>query len=156
MFKKILSMTIIGMCISSFSSINAYAEELNTEMSIISENQTAQPYATGLISGNSLSCSVGSKTVYINATTKSASSMEKIGFKDIKIQRSSDGVNWTTEKNVGDLLKQSTSSYGLQNYAVSVKGGYYYRVTLTHYAKESGLFGSSQSISNTSYNVWIA
>lgn len=85
----------------------------------------------------------------------SNNSMKSIGYKDISIEYSSDNVHWTEEKSIGDLLKSNSSSYYLNNYSVSVNGGYYYRVSLTHYAKESGLFGSSQSVPNTSESVWI-
>ncbi len=82
--------------------------------------------------------------------------MEDIGFKDIVVQRSSDKINWINEVSVGDKLKKSASSYSLAKHSVSVKGGYYYRVKCTHYAKESGWFADTQSIENTSSYVWIA
>ena len=81
--------------------------------------------------------------------------MKSIGFENIKIQHSSDKVNWSKEKDLDDLLKSENNSYYINDYSISVKGGYYYRVTCTHYAKESGLFGSSQSVNNTSNSVWI-
>lgn len=83
--------------------------------------------------------------------------MSEIGFIDIKIQRSSDLTNWTTEKTVSDKLAEDTISYSLTKYAVSVQGGYYYRVTLTHYAKEqTWFFPDEQSVTNTSSYVWVA
>lgn len=115
----------------------------------VSDSRTA-----GLISSCSLSISSGRKQIYIAADIKAIESMKSIGYKDISIEYSSDKVNWKKGKSVDDLLK-SGSSYYLNNYSVSVKGGYYYRVSLTHYAKESGLFGSSQSVTNTSNSVWV-
>ena len=91
----------------------------------------------------------------MNGKTSSNDIMKSIGYTEIKIQYSSDGSNWHTEKQLSDLLKSSTSEYILSNYSASVQGGYFYRVTCKHYAKESGLFGNSQSISNTSNSVWI-
>ncbi len=45
----------------------------------------------------------------------------------------------------------------LDKYAVTVQGGYYYRVTLTHYAKEqTWFFPDEQSVTNTSSYVWVA
>lgn len=81
--------------------------------------------------------------------------MSKIGFKDIIVQRSSDNINWEDEVDVGDKLTTSASIYSLANYSVSVTGGYYYRVKCTHYAKEKGLLGGSQSVENTSNSVWV-
>lgn len=81
--------------------------------------------------------------------------MKSIGYKDISIEYSSDNVHWDEEKPNDDLLKSDSRSYYLNDYAVSVKGGYYYCVSLKHYAKESGWLGKSQSVENTSNSVWI-
>ena len=113
-----------------------------------------QPYTAGLISRYSLSATSSNGNLCLNGYTLSNSKMKSIGFKNIVIQRSSDGVHWEKEKSLSDILKFDYEYY-LDNYSVSVQGGYYYRVSLTHYAKESGLFGSSQSVSNTSNSVWI-
>jgi len=51
-----------------------------------------------LIKRHSLSCYTGSKTMYITALTTGSDLKSKIGFKNIKIQRSSDNSTWTTEK----------------------------------------------------------
>lgn len=81
--------------------------------------------------------------------------MKEIGLKNVVIERSSDNKNWTEEKKIGNLLSESAWSHTLTDYSVSVSGGYYYRVKCTHYAKEKGLFGSSQSVDNVSNSVWI-
>ena len=117
--------------------------------------ETNQTRTAGLISSYYLSISSGIKTLYINGETEASGNMKSIGYKDISIEYSSDGVNWKKEKPIDDLLKSDSSSYYLNSYAVSVKGGYYYRVSLTHYAKESGWFGSSQSVENISNSVWV-
>lgn len=117
--------------------------------------ETNQTRTAGLISSYYLSISSGIKTLYINGETEASGNMKSIGYKDISIEYSSDGVNWKKEKPIDDLLKSDSSSYYLNSYAVSVKGGYYYRVSLTHYAKESGWFSSSQSVENISNSVWV-
>ncbi len=126
----------------------------NVYTSISDSNQVR---TAGLISRYyiTISASTSSKKIYISGTTQSNDIMKSIGYKDISIEHSSDGVHWDEEKPNDDLLKSDSSSYYLNNYAVSVKGGYYYRVSLTHYAKESGWFGSSQSVENTSNSVWV-
>ena len=113
-----------------------------------------QARTAGLIYRYDINITGSDQKIYINGITVSNNSMKSIGYKDISIEYSSDKVNWKKENSVDDLLK-SGSSYYLNNYSVSVKGGYYYRVSLTHYAKESGMFGSSQSVPNTSNSVWI-
>ena len=113
-------------------------------------------YAEWLITNHSLSCSAAKKAVKITAKTYCSDTMSKIGFKNIVIQKSSDNVHWNDSgEDVDDILKSSASEYYLSDYSVSVSGGYYYRVKLTHYAKESGLFGSSQSVVSTSNSVWV-
>lgn len=118
-------------------------------------SDTVQPYAAGLIYKYELSVSCVNGMLAISGKTKSSSIMKSIGYKDIKIEYSSNGSTWYEEKPIDDMLKSDSSSYNLSNYTVSVKGGYYYRVKLTHYAKESGLFGNSQSVKNTSNSIWV-
>lgn len=114
-----------------------------------------QSRTAGLIYRYALSVSTSNGNLIMNGKTSSNDIMKSIGYTEIKIQYSSDDSNWHTEKQLSDLLKSSTSEYILSNYSASVQGGYFYRVNCKHYAKESGLFGNSQSISNTSNSVWI-
>ncbi len=123
----------------------------NTDTSVSESNQER---TSGLISQYYITVTESSGKLCINGTTESNLTMKSIGYKDIFIEYSSDNVNWKREKSLDDMLK-SGSSYYLNNYSVSVKGGRYYRVSLTHYAKESSWFGSSQSVNNTSNSVWI-
>ena len=142
----------IVLCIGT--PIQTQAAEIDTadkSYITVSETNGVTPYAEWLITNHSLSCSAAKKAVKITAKTYCSDTMSKIGFKNIVIQKSSDNVHW----NVDDILKSSASEYYLSDYSVSVSGGYYYRVKLTHYAKESGLFGSSQSVVSTSNSVWV-
>lgn len=147
MNKKALALSVASVLTYSVPTMPVKAAS-NTPTSV-SESRTS-----GLISSCSLSISSGKKHIYITADIKAIESMKSIGYKNISIEYSSDKVNWKKEKSIDDLLK-SGSSYYLNNYSVSVNGGYYYRVSLTNYAKESGLFGSSQSVTNTSNSVWV-
>ncbi|MCM1529775.1 MAG: hypothetical protein NC093_07245 [Alistipes sp.] len=157
--KKSFAAVGIANLLCILTPMQAQAAEIDTADKpylTVSETSGIMPYAEWLITNHSLSCSAATKAVEITSKTSASSSMAKIGFKNIVIQRSSDKVNWTDEVDVGDKLKSSASTYSLANYSVSVKGGYYYRVKLTHYAKESGLFGSSQSVDVTSNSVWVS
>lgn len=153
MNKVFLSLGVTGILFYSIPAMPVRAIEINK--SVVDE-QNELERAAGLLRRYSLSVSSSEKTLYINGATAASDTMQKIGYKNIVIQYSSDGVNWYKEKNIDDLLKTESNSYNLNSYSVSVKGGYYYRVTCTHYAKESGLFGSSQSVDNTSNSVWVS
>ena len=156
MKNKILSVVLSGMllavtpvqfCTNAAEYDNATISEVNSEASV---------YAAGLIASYKLSCAGGSKTVYINAEVYGTDTMAKIGFKNIKIQRSSDNNNWTTEKTVPDQISEDVVQKKLSRYSVSVNGGYYYRIVLDNYAKEdTWWFPEEQTVSNTSNSVWI-
>ena len=152
MNRKVLVLSVVGILTYSVPTMPVKAiSDIRTQS--VSENN--QVRTAGLISNVELSISSSNKKIYINGTTASNTSMKSIGYKDIFVEYSSNGINWHKEKDLDDLLKSDSSSYYLNNYDVSVKGGYYYRVSLTHYAKESGWFGSSQSVENTSNSVWV-
>lgn len=153
MNKAFLVLGITGIIIYSnpITSANAIS---NNDIQITTTKSLER--TAGLIRRCNISISGSEKKLKISGTTSTNISMKTIGYKNIIIEYSSDGTNWHTEKDIGDLLKSNSNSYNLNDYSVSVKGGYYYRVTCTHYAKESGLFGSSQSVDNTSNSVWIS
>ena len=135
--------------INSIGTINAqateqtvYETEIETEAAITTE---------GLISDYSLSISKNGNMLYITANTSAFSIMKKIGFTNIVVEYSTNNNNWYTYDD--DFSSQTTSnaySYSLVNFSVPVENGYYYRVTLNHYAKETGWFGKSQSVPNVS------
>lgn len=118
---------------------------------------SADPDATGLITSYALSCTAGSKRILINANVYASDVMAKIGFKDITIEQSSTGTGgWSTYFQPSDQMASDAMSHSLNNFLIAVPGGYYYRVTLTNYAKEYGwFFPDSQSITNYSNVVWV-
>lgn len=147
--KKFLSFFCMICMINSIGTINAqateqtaYETEIETEAAITTE---------GLISDYSLSISKNGNMLYITANTSAFSIMKKIGFTNIVVEYSTNNNNWYTYDD--DFSSQTTSnaySYSLVNFSVPVENGYYYRVTLNHYAKETGWFGKSQSVPNVS------
>ncbi len=155
MKNKLLAMGMTGVLCLGFP-IKAYGAEIEKGKNTIALSESAEPFAAGLITDYALSCSGSAKKVCITARTKASETMAEVGFTNIVVQRSSDKNNWTTEVTVRNNIKENTASCYLNNYAVSVKGGYYYRVKCTHYAKENGWFADTQSIENTSSYVWIA
>ena len=94
-----LSLTLCFLCLP----ISSYAiDETSQETSLISEEDSGR--ATGLIADKNLSISAGSDLIYVTMITEGFKTMSKIGFTNIKIERSSNRVNWTTETNVSDRL----------------------------------------------------
>lgn len=154
MNKAFLSFAVIGTLLCSVNTIPVRVSA--ADMSVTPYDDEVQPRTEGLIYRYDLSVSAGNNAILITGNTRSNETMKSIGLKNITIQRSSNGTSWTDEKEIDDLLASSAKSKYVSAHSVSVQGGYYYRVVCTHYAKESGLFGSSQSISNTSNSVWIS
>ena len=91
--------------------------------------------AIGLIEKCSVRCSSSAKGVLeITAKTQVSGKMNEVGFRNIVVQRSSDGRNWQDEVTVGDKTAKNTKYYNLDGYTVNVQGGYYYRAVCVHYA----------------------
>lgn len=112
--------------------------------------------AAGLIDLYSLSCSGDVRTLYISASTNGNEKMAEIGLKNIVIERSSDKINWTTERTLSDMTAQNKSVYNISKQKFDVEGDYYYRVSLEHYAKENTRwFPKEQSAANTSTVIFI-
>ena len=115
--------------------------------------------AIGLIEKCSVRCSsAGKGLLEISAKTQVSGKMNEVGFKNIVVQRSSDGRNWQDEVTVGDKTAKNTKYYNLDGYTVNVQGGYYYRVVCVHYAN-GVLYGESaartQTAENTASGVWV-
>lgn len=134
--------------------ITANADEINKD-SINSNN--AVVYSAGLICDYYISISKSENTIYLTGNTNCSDTMKSVGLKNIIIQRSSNGTNWSNYLTIGDMLSSSASRWSISKKSLgTVPTGYYYRVTCTHYAKETGLFGKSESISNTSNSVKVS
>ncbi len=122
-------------------------------------NTTAVDYetASGLIEKCSLSCSDSDGMLKIYAKTQASGIMDKIGFVNIIIQKSTDMNNWTNEKSIGDFF-ESDKKYYTFSHTETVSGGFYYRIVCTHYAEGIPFRSDSaeiQTASNISKAVWI-
>jgi hypothetical protein len=137
--------------ISHFSIENVFADEIIMD-------PEEEPRSAGLIDYGLLSISSGIQTVYLNAEVYGTATMAELGFKDISIQRSSNGSSgWTEEKTIADDIAEYMSAHKIRYKSVSVSGGYYYRVELEFYAKETGwFFPSSESFTGYSNVVWVS
>ncbi|MGN0495990.1 MAG: hypothetical protein ACI4GW_07170 [Lachnospiraceae bacterium] len=148
--KNIIISILTILCFIPCNSFTSYATELK-------ENSETTVYSAGLIKNYYISISASGKSLLFTGNTNCFETMKTVGIKSIVIQRSSDGSSWSDyDDNVSDMTKDNAISFSVSSKDLgTVTGGYYYRVTCKHYAKESGLFGSSESISNTSNSVWI-
>lgn len=152
MNKKALALGVVGILTYSVPTMPVKATSSVQKTSISENNQTR---TAGLISRYYIIASTSSSgNLSLSGTTQSNDNLKSIGYTNISIEYSTDNVHWDEEKPLDDMLKAG-NTYNLNDYLVSVKGGNYYRVKLTHYAKESGFLGSSQSVENTSNSVWI-
>lgn len=156
--KKIAVVLMAVICLSA--PMQAYAAETEPEQTaaaVSSTDEAVTPYAAGLISTYSVKCSAGTKEVKIGAQVHAFDTMSKLGFTDMTVERSSTGTgNWTPVAELPDDIAENVSAYSFSNYSVSVTGGYYYRVTVTFYAKEKGwFFPKSQTDSLSSKSVWV-
>lgn len=156
MKNKILSIMLSGILMTAIpTQINAMAIDEGS-VNVLSAQTGDSVYAAGLISDYAISCTAGTKSVYISAEVSGNKQLAKIGFKNIKVQRSSDKSSWTTEKTVSDQIAEDARYKFLTSYQVSVSGGYYYRVVLDNYAKEdTWWFPTTQTVQSISNSVWI-
>lgn len=153
MTKKILCV-LSAVCMMSGMCITASADEINNEDETNSNNVIV--YSAGLISNHYISISKSGSTIYLTGSTVCQSTMKSVGFKNIVLQRSSDGKNWSNYLTFSDVLNSSAKNCAISSKNLgTVPSGYYYRVTCTHYAKENALLGKSESISNTSNSVRV-
>jgi hypothetical protein len=81
------------------------------------------------------------------------STMQKLGASKIKVQRSTDKVNWTTVKtyDMADYSQMTTSNAVTYINCVpfTATSGYYYRAVVTLYAKNSSGTGEMDEVTAT-------
>ncbi len=118
--------------------------------------EEAEPLATDLIVSHSLRGYYGYNTLMVDASTIAYEEMAKIGIVDIVVQHSSDKITWVDEVDVADMINEDAYVFTLDGYGIPVISGYYYRIVVTHYAKEQGwFFPDKQEVERTSTPVWI-
>lgn len=108
----------------------------------------------GLIESGSVGCSTGTKKIHLQLDTIASGTMQTVGFKNIIIERSSNGSNWVEESRINQITATNSNRYYIYDYVVWVNGGYYYRATLDHYAENYS--GTEEYYGNTSNYVWVS
>ncbi len=125
------------------------------------DNSVYEQYerAIGLIEKCSLRCTSPERGVLeITAKTQVAGKLDEVGFRNMVVQRSSDGENWSDELMLGDQIRRNVRNLSIDRQKVEVKGGGYYRLSVVHYASDTDRYSSSpktQAAINTSSPVWI-
>lgn len=103
--------------------------------------ETAEPRGSRYFVNSSVFlCNVSGKTFEAWFEVTGTGTMDTIGVSFIKIQRSSDGTNWTTVKtyakeNYPSLLNYNSASH-TAGVSYTATGGYYYRAYIQLYAKK--------------------
>ena len=138
----------LSLITSSIAALTTFAAE---------QEENEEKYSE-FITSYSLSIASGSKKVYLTAETFANDYMAKIGFTNIVVQHSVNGTSGWSDEVPRDNDLAANSYYHFKTYEpITVSGGYYYRVVLDHYAKETGwFFPGSQSLSNYSNVVWVS
>lgn len=125
-------MTIVTLTVGLISPVKAAQEET-----------TITPMASAFFTGHSVSLEKMSSTSFrVWFDVLACSLMDELGTSEIKILRSSDGINWTVVKRCfpsryPEMIKEDTVAHG--GYITYTGGvqGYYYRAYVTIYAKDS-------------------
>ncbi len=113
--------------------------------------------AAGLISSYYVLCTGNTYGITFSSRTTGPRVVKKIGSIDIMVERSNDGVSgWSDFLPISDKTAEDASYHFLDSYYVSVPSGYYYRIRLTHYAKDYGwFFPETQAVTQTSVVVYV-
>ena len=78
MKNKLLAIGMTGVLCLGFP-VKAYGTEIEKAENTIALSESAEPFAAGLITYYSLSCSGSLKAIYINSRTSASEKMEDIG-----------------------------------------------------------------------------
>ena len=154
MNKSALALSVVSVivCSNLISPVKAKAYD-DVNLTEDTDDSKGNDRTAGLLSIYYISVSSSSGAIKLSGYSYSNSTMSSIGFKNISIQRSSNGTYWTEEKTISDKLRSNSRYHQLSDYSISVQGGYYYRIVCDHYADNGS--GTTQSVSSTSNSVWI-
>lgn len=156
--KKIISVFLCVVIMISCFALNTNAVDsrlvgpvtnfsLTAPVNAAINDESAQPYATGLITMYALSISRSGTTLKISGTTYCVAAVVKCGFKNLTVERRlNSSSSWEDYYEYGNIYIDAASA--VLNTSLTVEPGYQYRVTTKHYAKKNILM--VQTISNES------
>ena len=131
-WKRFIRLICLFLVFASLAAIPAYAQENSAR-------------ASAHLSGYRAYCTkVSSTSVGVSFQAIGTDAMDEIGANLIKVQYSSDQVNWTTAKtfrkaSYPSMVDHDTSMHGAVLYA-TVPSGKYYRAYVEFYAEKDGGF----------------
>ncbi|MBQ9956454.1 MAG: hypothetical protein IJO99_02690 [Ruminococcus sp.] len=113
---------------------------------------TTTPPLPNLILQCSVSCSDNPGELVMSGKTQGVERMDSLGFRNVRILRSTDLKNWYEEFYIGNISMRNSLVCMVDGYTVSVQGGAYYRISCEHYAR---LDNTTQFVENLSDYVWV-
>lgn len=130
--KRFIRLVCLLLVFATVAAFPAYALE---------ESNRASSY---LASYRAYCTKTSSTTVRVTFQVIGAGEMDEIGASTIKVQFSTDQVNWTTAKtftraNYSSMIDYNTGMHGAE-LSCSVPSGLYYRAVVTFYAEKNGGF----------------
>lgn len=94
------------------------------------------------------------RNLVVEGRTRCTEKVNIVGFKNISLQRWN-GSNWENVITPWNELANDKLSHNLYH-SRKVDGGYYYKVSLYHYAqKGTGIFADKQEIFNETSYLWV-
>ena len=130
--KRFIRLVCLIMVFATLAAFPAHAQE-----------QSAR--ASSYLSAYRAYCTkTSSTTVVVSYQVIGTDIMDEIGAKEVKVQYSSDQVNWTTARtylkaNYTSMYDTNTSMHGVE-LTCTVPAGMYYRAKVTFYAAKDGGF----------------
>lgn len=116
------------------------------------------PLISGLISGVSLGMlrQPPTRNITISAGITTWGKVSQLGFRDVQVQRSSNGSSWMVEANYGNYIRNDGAIHTISQ-PHTVVGNHFYRIQATYYARDYGwFFPTTQSIVHTTSYAWIS
>ena len=128
--KRFLRLVCLFVVFASLAAIPAYAQEANTRAS--TELSSYRAYCT----------KISSTQVVVSFQVIGTTALDEIGANTIKVQYSSDGVNWTTAKtfrkaNYPSMVDSNTSMHA-GTLTANVPAGMQYRAYVEFYGEKDG------------------
>ena len=130
--KRFLRLVCLLVVFSTLAAIPAYAQEVTPRGS--NELNSYRAYCT----------KISSTQVVVSFQVIGTTALDEIGANTIKVQYSSDGVNWTTAKtfrkaNYPSMVDSNTSMHG-GTLTATVPSGKQYRAYVEFYGEKDGSF----------------
>ena len=127
--KRFLRLVCLVLVVSLLAAVPAYAEEPTTR-------------ASNFFSSYRAYCTKKTSTqLAVSFQVVGAGIMDELGASQVKVQRSTDGENWTTirtfkKDTYSSMIDTDAGVHGTNLYC-TITSGYYYRAVITFYAKNS-------------------